>query len=262
MTATGRRRPAGAGALALAIVLVLVLTTGCGRDGDPGAGRTLTVFAASSLTEAFRELGRRFERSHPGVAVTFRFGASSALAQQLVDGAPADVVATADEETMAKVVGAGRAVDPVIVARNRLALIVERGNPRGIRSLADAARPGVVLVLCAREVPCGRLAAAALAAAGVTARPASLEANVKGVVAKVTLGEADAGIVYATDVRAAGDAAEGVDLPGGDDPALAAAYPMAAVTAAPNGADGRAWIRFVRSDEGQRVLASYGFLRP
>lgn len=260
MTATGRGRHAGV--VAIAIASTLVLTSGCSRDGGTGPRRTLTVFAASSLTEAFTALGRTFERRHPGVKVTFRFGASSAISQQLVDGAPADVVATADEETMAKVVAAGRAADPVIVARNRLALIVERGNPMGIRSLADATRPGVVLVLCAPEVPCGRLAAAALTAAGVTARPASLEENVKGVVAKVTLGEADAGIVYATDVRAAGDAAEGVDLPASGDPTLTAAYPMAVMTDAPDRATARAWLAFVRSAEGQRVLASFGFLGP
>jgi molybdate transport system substrate-binding protein len=271
-----RRRPRRA-TVAVLLGLGLVLAACGGNDGpksaDPSSSSatgsrtatvtgTLTVLAASSLTDAFGALGRAFEDGHPGLDVRFDFGASSALVRQLGEGASADVLASADEVIMGQAVDDGHVAGPVVFARNRLALLVERGNPKGIRGLADVARPGVVLVLCAPEVPCGRYAAAALTKAGDRATPASLEENVKGVVAKVTLGEADAGIVYATDVKAAGGAVEGVAIDGADDPDLTARYPIAVVRAAPNPAAATAWVEFVRSAEGQRVLASFGFLAP
>lgn len=220
------------------------------------------MLAAASLTDAFEELGRTFEDRHPGVTVTFSFGGSSALARQLRDGAPADVFVAADEVTMGGAVDAGDAVDPELIARNRLALLVERGNPKGIVALSDLARGDVVLVLCAPEVPCGRLGAAALRAAGVRATPASLEANVKAVVAKVALGEADAGVVYASDLPTAGGTTEGVAIDGADDPGLEARY-LAAVTSTAVAPDvARAWIDHLLSPEGQAVLARHGFLAP
>jgi molybdate transport system substrate-binding protein len=252
-------------------LLVASVATGCGRDDEPAATPSagdvelhgpLRVFAAASLTEAFTELATRFEAAHRDVDVQLTFAGSSALAQQLVDGAPADVFTSADEANLAKVVDAGRAGTPVVVARNRLAILVERDNPKGIAGLADLTDPGVVVVLCAPEVPCGRFAAAALAKAGVDLHPASLEQDVKAVVAKVTLGEADAGIVYATDVRAAGDRAEGIPLAGADDPALEAVYPMATLTDAGNPKAAAAWTAFVRSPAGRAVLTSRGFLDP
>lgn len=267
-----RRGPRWALALLAGAALV---AAGCGPDEDtaaPGPSTATTdadtlsgelqVFAAASLTEAFTELGEAFEAEHPDVEVTFSFGASSALATQIDQGAPADVFVSADEASMERVTAAGSALDPRAIARNRLAIIVERGNPKGITDLDDLAEAGVVLVLCAPEVPCGRLAAAALQQAGVTARPSSLEENVKAVVSKVTLGEADAGIVYVTDLRAAGDEAEGVAIDIADAPTLEAVYPMAITTRATRADAAKAWSELVLSDDGQETLAELGFLSP
>lgn len=242
------RRAAG-----LAAVLLLGAGTGtaCGAADPPG---TLTVLAASSLTEAFDELGRTFEAGHPGAHVAFTFAASSTLARQVVEGSPGDVLATADEATMAVVVAAGRtAAGPVVFARNRLAVAVAPGNPERVAGLADLARPGLTVVLCAPEVPCGRAAARALERAGVGGvRPASLEENVKAVVSRVALGEADAGLVYATDVR--GPGIDAVAVP--DSQNVSTAYPVATLR---DTAAARAWVDHLLSPGGQEVLARYGF---
>jgi molybdate transport system substrate-binding protein len=246
-------------------VLAAVTAGGCGgagRTGGSAAPQQVVVLAAASLTDAFPALGKAFTASHPGIRVTFQFAASSVLAQQVADGAPGDVLATADEETMARVVAAGHAHDPLVVDRNQPALLVERGNPKHVDGLAALSRPDVVFVACAPEVPCGRVATALLQRAGVTRPPASREENVKAVVAKVTLGEADAGIVYATDVRAAGRGTEaaplGVDTSG--DPAFEPRYPMAVTAVARRKADAAAFVTFTQSAAGQAVLARFGFL--
>jgi molybdate transport system substrate-binding protein len=218
---------------------------------------SITVLAASSLTDAFNEMGRQFQAAHPGIAISFSFGASSTLAQQANAGAPADVLATADEPTMQVAVTGGSVAAPDVFAHNRLALLVAKGNPKGIRGLADLARPGLIVVLCAAEVPCGRFGVQALSNAGVKVTPASLEANVRGVVSKVTLGEADAGIVYVTDVRTAGDKVEGVTIP--DAQNVLATYPIATVKATHNAALANAFVAYVRSPDGQQVLARAGF---
>ena len=236
-------------------------SAGADERGEPLRGE-LRVFAAASLTEAFTEIAQLFEDEHPALDVVLNFAASSALARQIDEGAPADVFASADEAIMRAVVDAGNAVDPRVVARNRLAILVEKGNPKAISGIADLADPGLVFVVCAPQVPCGRLGGEALRRAGVDARPASLEENVKAVVAKVTLGEADAGIVYATDVRAAGDRAVGVDLDNAGDPDIGAAYPMAVTAHGENVAAARAWAELVRSARGRAVLAAHGFLEP
>lgn len=259
------------------LAVVAFVAAGCGSDdgNDTAASSSTTstteadtltgdlqVFAAASLTEAFTELGTSFEAAHPNVTVTFNFAASSALAQQINEGGPADVFVPADESNMKKVTDAGNATDPKVIARNRLAILVEKGNLKGITGLADLAESGVVFVLCAPEVPCGKFGAAALQKAGVTATPASLEENVKAVVTKVTLGEADAGIVYVTDVKAVGTEAEGVDIDIADDPTLEAVYPIAVTEQAANQDAAKAWIDFVLSDDGQQTLATFGFLSP
>jgi molybdate transport system substrate-binding protein len=249
------RVPLALAAIALAVV------GGCG-DGQAAADRrTLTVLAASSLSDAFTELGAMFDDAHDGVDVRFSFAASSALLQQLEQGAPADVIATADEESMRRAIAASSAANPTVIARNRLSIIVEPGNPQRVTGLADLARPDIVFVLCAPDVPCGKLAAAALTRAGVTAAPKSLEENVKGVVSRVTLGEADAGIVYVTDVRAAGNDAEGVAIDIAAETDLEAVYSVA-VTARAQRADlARSWIDFLVGPA-QRTLRAYGFLAP
>ena len=264
----GRSRIPSYAALGLALV-VLVAGAGCGGTGPSGAKpkaapsttaprATVTVLAAASLTDAFTEIGRSFEAARPGTKVMFSFGASSSLATQANQGAPADLMASADEANLQKVVDAGNASDPKVFARNRLAILVAKGNPKEIKALPDLAQPGVDFVLCAPEVPCGKFGAQALAKAGVAAKPRSYEENVKAVVTKVTLGEADAGIVYVTDVKAAGDRTEGVDIP--DARNVVAVYPMAVLRQSGQPDLARAFLDYVLSPAGQQVLARYGFL--
>lgn len=245
---------------ALTVMLGLVLAAaGCG-DGEGKSTGAVTVLAAASLTEAFGELSRAFEADHPGSKVTSSFGASSTLAQQVIQGAPADVLATADEASLQRVIDSGAATRPRVFARNRLELAVGKGNPKGLTKLENLGGPGIVFVLCAPEVPCGRFGARALARAGVTAQPKSFEENVKAVLTKVSLGEADAGIVYVTDVRSASGRVEGVAIPQHQN--VLAAYPVAVLKEAKNPGGARAFVDFVLSDRGRRALAGYGFLSP
>jgi len=233
-----------------------------GPDGTAGAVTgTVTVFAAASLTEAFTRIGRDFEADHPGTRVVFSFAASSALVTQITQGAPADVFAAADETTMAKLTGAGAtAGEPVTFARNRLAIMIAPGNPKRIASVADLADPKLIVLTCSPQVPIGAYAAEVFRKAGVTVRPSSLEADVKAVVTKVTAGEADAGIVYATDVAAASGRADGVDIP--TELNVTATYPVAVTRDAPNPAAAAAFVSFVAGPRGQDTLASFGFAAP
>jgi molybdate transport system substrate-binding protein len=268
--------------LALAAVATFTVVGGaCGSDDDapdastaptaaptaetpsaaapgPAIEGNITVFAAASLTAAYTEIGDAFMVEHPDAAVTFNFASSSDLVTQINEGAPADVYASADEANMTKLTEAGgNAADPVVFATNVLQIIVEPGNPKGVTGVADLAEADLIYITCAPEVPIGRYGAQVLANAGVTVTPASFEENVKGIVTKVTLGEADAGIVYRTDVTAAGDAAEGVEIP--DDINVTATYPVVAVKDAPNAAGAQAFIDFVVSEQGQKILGTYGF---
>jgi molybdate transport system substrate-binding protein len=253
----------------LAIPLAALACGGGGSRATTTVHKTtltggLHVFAASSLTEVFTALGHAFEMKNPGVRVvsSFNFAGSSGLAQQINDGAPADVFVSADEANMRKVVSAGNADPAVPIARNELSLIVEKGNPKGITGLADFRRPGVTFAMCALEVPCGALGAAALTKAGVSAQPRSREANVKAVVARVTLGEVDAGIVYVTDVMAAGEKARGVPIDIATDRDLQTVYEIAVTKQAQNRAAADAWVEFVRSNDAAKVFAAYGFGAP
>lgn len=221
----------------------------------------IDVFAAASLTAAYTEIGDAFMTEHPDAEVTFNFGASSSLMRQIIEGAPADVFASADEANMTKLTDAGgNAGDPRVFATNSLQIIVEPGNPEGITGVADLADPDLVYLTCAPEVPIGRYAAQVLANAGATVTPASFEENVNGIVTKVTLGEADAGIVYRTDVTAAGAEAEGVDIPA--DLNVVATYPIVATAEADDPAGAEAFVEFVLSEQGQKILDSYGFGAP
>jgi molybdate transport system substrate-binding protein len=226
-----------------------------------GVTGTITVFAAASLKDAFTEAAAAFEEANPGAEVTLNFGASSALAQQIGEKAPADVFASADQANMQKVVdAAGIAGTPEVFASNSLEIIVAPGNPEGITGLDDLARSGLIYVTASPEVPIGKYATQALEKAGVTVRPSSLEADVKAVVTKVTSGEADAAIVYATDVRAAGTKATGVTIPVELD--VVATYPIAVTTEASDPDAAEAWVAFITGAEGQAILASYGFGAP
>lgn len=224
-------------------------------------GGRVTVFAAASLAAAFPAVAAAFAASHPDLRVEFNFAGSSTLARQIEEGAPADVFAAADEDTMRRLVER-RAVAgaPEIFARNALQIVVPAGNPRGLAALADLNRPGLLVALCAPGLPCGRYAAGAFARAGVAVPVASEEADVRGVVRRVATGEADAGIAYATDVRAARGRVEGVDVPSpaADQPR----YPIAVLAAAADPAAAAVFVAFVRSSEGQASLAPFGFLPP
>ena len=254
-------RTLGAVLLAALLAVMLLGAVACGGEPESSASAEpsqLTVFAAASLTDSFTELGSDFTAAHPGVAVVFSFAASSDLAAQIQDGAPADVYASADTINMDK---AGDLVNtPQIFATNALTIAVAPGNPEHITGLADLARKDLKVVLAAPEVPVGNYANEILDRAGVAVKPVSLEANVKGVVTKVALGEADAGIVYVTDVSAAKGDIDGVDIPESQN--LIASYPIATVVASKSPENAQAFVDFVLSDAGQQVLASYGFLPP
>lgn len=233
-------------------------------NGAGGSSSEITVFAAASLTEAFTELGRQFEAAAPGRKVTFSFGPSSGLATQIISGAPADVFAAASDPTMARVVDAGLATSPAVFARNSLQIAVPPSNPAGIDDLGDLDDPGVKVVLCQEQVPCGAAATATLAKAGLTVTAVSREADVKAVLTKVALDEADAGLVYVTDVLSAGGDVVGVEIP--TDRNTSTDYPIAALTR--DGADpakqatAHAFVDFVLSGAGRAVLARAGFANP
>ncbi|MFT7840412.1 molybdate ABC transporter substrate-binding protein [Saccharothrix sp. BKS2] len=242
---------------AVAAAVVAAVLVSCGSPGRPAAPERVTVFAAASLTEAFTALGREFEVANPGTDVVFNFGGSSGLARQIGQGAPADVFAAASPDTMRQV---RDAVSPVTFARNRLRVAVPRGNPAGVTGLADFGREEPVIALCAEQVPCGAAAREVFAAAGVVPRPDTLEQDVKAVLTKVRLGEADAALVYRTDVLAAGDAVEGLDFP--EAGSAVNDYPIAVLAAAPNAAGARAFVEHVRSERGRTALAGFGFDAP
>ncbi|TCP56567.1 molybdate transport system substrate-binding protein [Tamaricihabitans halophyticus] len=249
-------RPARAMAGILAGMLVLA---GC--TGSAESANTLTVLAAASLTETFGELEKRFEQEHPDVDVRISYDGSSTLAQQAINGASADVFASADPENMTKVVDAG-AVDgqPAPFATNKLTIAVAKGNSKGIQDLRGLTAAGLTVVGCAEEVPCGRATAEVQRAASVTLRLASEEQSVKAVLNKVQAGEADAGLVYVTDVRAAGDAVTGVSFPEADQ--VINEYPIARLADAPNPELAAEFVELVRGQEGGRVLTDAGFGRP
>ena len=273
-----RDRPARRAGRLAAAVAVLALAAGCGSGAAPtgsgpagsgpaGSGPagsrvhgTVVVFAAASLTETFGTLARQFEADHPGVHVTLNVGASSALALQISQGAPADVFASAATANMDQLVRAGAVEAPSAFAGNVLQVAVPPGNPAGIDELADLARPGVKVALCQAQVPCGAAAVAVLGKAGVRLTPVTLEADVKATLTKVRTGEVDAGLVYVTDVRSAGSAVRGIAIPAALN--VQTQYPIGVLREARNPAGARAFTSYVLSAAGQRVLAAAGFTPP
>lgn len=248
-------------------VLAAMSVAACGSDdksepaGSQQISGTVTVFAAASLTETFTELGKRFEAAHPGVKVVYSFGASSALAEQINQGAPADVFASAAPKNMQQVRDKGEVtVEPVTFVRNRLEIAVPKGNPGKITGLADFGKTEPKLALCAEQVPCGAAAKTVFEAAGVTPQPDTREQDVKAVLTKVTLGEVDAALVYRTDVKAAGDKVEGIDFP--ESTKAVNDYPVAPLAHAPNAAAAAAFVEFVTSDQAEQVFDSAGFDTP
>jgi molybdate transport system substrate-binding protein len=267
-TRTTRRtlRIAAAGAGAMALLTLSACSSSSGdtaadASASPKLSGTVTVFAAASLKESFEKLGAEFERRHPGTEVTFNFGGSDSLAAGITNGAPADVFAAASPKTMSLVTDRdGTAGKPVTFVRNQLEIATLPGNPDKISSLKDLTKSGVKVVLCDKEVPCGAATQKALDAAGLDVEPVSYEQDVKGALTKVELKEADAAVVYRTDVRAAGDKVDGVDFPESAD--AVNDYPIALLKDAPNSTAAKAFIQLVRSAEGQRVLTEAGFLKP
>lgn len=222
---------------------------------------TVTVFAAASLTATFTDLGKAFEAGHPGTTVTFSFAGSSDLVSQLTEGAPADVFASADEANMAKLTAAKLADGaPVDFATNVLAIAVPPGNPAHIASFADLGRPGVKTVVCAPQVPCGAATAKVESSSGVTLSPVSQESSVTDVLGKVESGEADAGVVYVTDLKGAGKRVGSVPFP--EAASTVNRYPIVTLTGAANPAGARAFVDFVTGEKGRAVLASAGFGAP
>jgi molybdate transport system substrate-binding protein len=252
-------------AVPLALALVAGLS-GCGDDDDSGAasgggggaeGKTLTVFAAASLTESFTELGRTFESAHPGTKVTFNFGSSATLAQQIIQGAPADVFAAASPATMKTVTDASLATAPTTFVRNRLEIAIPADNPAKVDELRDLADSKVKVALCAEQVPCGAAAAKALDAAGLKVEPVTLEQDVKATLTKVELGEVDAALVYKTDVLAAGGKVKGIAFPEADK--AINDYPIAALSKAPAADLAGQFVQLVLSAQGKGVLSKAGF---
>ncbi len=262
-------RPAGSRSFRVLGVLVVLLglltpVTGCGsapdRSPEPGSG-TVTVLAAASLTEVFTEIGKRFEEAHHGSRIRFSFASSATLAQQITEGAPADVFAAANPATMQRITGAGlTSAAPVVFTRNRLVIAVAKGNPKRITGLGDLTRPGVTVARCADQAPCGAAAKTALEAAGVALTPATLEQDVRATLTKLRLGEVDAALVYRTDVQAAERDVDGVEFP--ESAHAINDSPIAALRQGPNPPGASAFVAFVRSDSARQVLTDAGFEQP
>ena len=257
--------------------LVGLGAAGCGQGGsDPGSGGgaggtasasspgavsgDLTVLAAASLTESFTTLGKQFEAANPGVKVTLSFAASSALANQVTSGAPADVFASASTTTMDAVVAAGAAADPKPFAQNVMQIAVPPANPGRVTGVADLASASVKTAVCQPQVPCGSTAHRVFVNAKLTVTPVTLEPDVRSVLSKVRLGEVDAGVVYVTDVLAAGDKVTGIEIPA--DVNAATSYPIAALTRSPNATTAAAFVDYVLSPAGASVLTAAGFQQP
>lgn len=231
-------------------------TSGSPEPTKSGTGR-LTVFAAASLKEAFTAIGKDFEATYPGMAVTFNFGPSSTLATQIVEGAPADVFASASTATMNTAVQAGAASNPTTFAVNAMAIATPTAPTTTVRSLADLAKPDIKVAVCQAAVPCGAAAQKLFTQNNLTVTPTSQEVDVKAVLSKVQLGEVDAGIVYVTDVKAAKGTVVGVTIPAGQN--VTTEYPIAPVTGSSNDPWASAFIDLVMSPAGQKVLSDAGF---
>jgi len=229
-------------------------------SGSDSAAGSITVFAASSLKEAFTQIALDYEATHPGAQVTISFGASSVLATQITQQAPADVFASASQKTMDTVIAAGDATGDHVFAVNTMEVATPPDPTTPVTSLADLAKPGVKVVVCQKDVPCGSAAERLFAQDHLTVTPVSQEVDVKAVLSKVVLGEADAGIVYATDVLAAGPTVVGVPIPA--DQNVTTTYPIAAINGSANAATAQAFVAYVLSPAGQKVLTAAGFTSP
>jgi molybdate transport system substrate-binding protein len=257
--------------LGMTAVLALAACGDSGNDtspaGDAGSAAAsavtgkLTVLAAASLTGSFDQIGKDFETANPGVDVTFSYGGSSGLAQQINSGAPADVFAAASPATMKTVTDAGNGTgQPVTFAKNQLVIAVPKGNPKDVKGLSDLTPSSVKVALCAEQVPCGAAAKKALTAANVKITPVTQEQDVKAALSKVKLGEVDAALVYRTDAKSSPGDVDGIEFP--ESAGAINDYPMVALKDAPNPAAATAFISFVQSDPELKVLTDAGFQKP
>jgi molybdate transport system substrate-binding protein len=254
-----------------AVVLFCLIAVGCGsssKSSTPTTGTgtgalagSLNVFAAASLTKAFNDEKVTLATSHSGLSLTYNFAGSQALVTQIQQGAPADVFASADTTNMQKLVAAGLVETAKTFAHNLLEIAVAPGNPKHITGLADLEKPGVTLVLADVSVPAGKYARQAFTKAGLPApKPVSNELDVKSTLTKLTLGEADAVVVYVTDVKAAGSKVQGVAIPASQN--VEASYPIAAVKGSKNLAAAEAFVDEIATGSGQQALQAAGFLPP
>lgn len=249
-------------AMVSALLLVLAACGGSGEETADGSGLEgeVLVSAAASLTDAFADVESAFETANPDVDIVLNLGPSSGLREQILEGAPADVFASANTSNMDQVVEAGEvAGEEQIFVRNLLQIAVPAGNPAGITGLDDFANEDLLIGLCAEDVPCGNFARQALDNAGVTPAIDTNETDVRALLTKVEAGELDAGITYVTDV-ASTDGVDGVDIP--EDVNVIAEYPIAVLASAPNPDAAAAFVDFVLSDEGQAILQEFGFAAP
>ena len=249
------------------LIVAGVFVAGCGSSGGTASTSPsstslsgyISVFAAASLTASFNALGTSFHAANPGVGVNLNYAGTPTLVTQIEQGAPADVFASADTTNMDKLTADGLTTGSAqVFAHNQLEIVVAPGNPKGITALTDLAKPGVIYITEGPTVPAGKYSLQALASAGVKVTPKSLETSVSAVISKIELGEADAGIVYTTDVTAAGNKVQGVQIPTANN--VIATYPIVAVKGTKNLAVANAFIAYVVSATGQSTLASFGFL--
>jgi molybdate transport system substrate-binding protein len=252
------------------VALAAVAVAGCSSSGSgssasspsssPASTGTITVFAAASLMGTFTQLGKQFETAHPGDTVKFSFGPSSGLATQITSGAPADVFASAATANMQQVVSAGDAANPQNFAKNIMEVAVPPSNPAKVSSVNDLAKKSVKVALCQPQVPCGVVAAEVFKNAGLTVKPVTLQADVKSVLSQVELGNVDAGMVYVTDVMAAGTKVKGVTIPASDN--ASTLYPIATISSSKHKSIAEAFVAYVLSPAGQQVLTAAGFEKP
>ena len=221
---------------------------------------TITVFAAASLMGTFTQLGKQFEAAHPGDTVKFSFGGSSTLATQITGGAPADVFASAAPANMDTVVSAGDASSPKDFAKNTAEVAVPPSNPAKVTSVSDLAKSSVKVALCQPKVPCGVVASQVFTNAKITVKPVTLQPDVKSVLTQVELGNVDAGMVYVTDVKAAGSKVKGVTIPASEN--ASTLYPIATITSSTHQAEAEAFVAYVLSPAGEQVLTAAGFQQP
>ncbi|MET7367307.1 molybdate ABC transporter substrate-binding protein [Streptomyces sp. NPDC005566] len=266
-TPTGRRTAAAILAAALLVPLAACGSDDTGKDsGDKAAASgapkaDLTVLAASSLTDVFKTAGAVYEKEHPGTEVTFSFAGSQELAAQVKQGAPADALVTADTRTMDGLKSDTGA--PTVIAKNRLVIATGKGNPEKVESLGDLADPKLKVVLAAPEVPVGRYSKQILDAQRIVVKPVSQEPNVRAVLSKVGLGEADAGLVYRTDAATATDKVDAIDIPDAQNAQNAvASYPAATLKTSRNSEAAAAFVTWLSTPEAQKILAAAGFQQP